>query len=70
VRESESAFRKALQLDASLASAHLNLAWVYLHQQPPSPALAQWHYQKAMAGGAAPNPELEARLKAAAGGQP
>jgi hypothetical protein len=43
---------------------------VYLHQQPPSPALAQWHYQKAMAGGATPNPELEAKLKTAAGGQP
>jgi tetratricopeptide (TPR) repeat protein len=63
VPESESAFRKALQLDPTLASAHANLAWVYAHQRPPSPALAQWHYQKAIAGGAAPNPELEAKLK-------
>jgi len=58
----ETALRKALQLDPAYGSAHNNLAVIYLSQQPPAIELARWHYQKALAGGHARNPELEKML--------
>ena len=61
----ETAFRRALQADPGFADAHANLARMYVTQQPPSLALARWHYQKAVAAGAPPNPDLEKKLEAA-----
>lgn len=55
----ETALRKAVELQPGYAGAHENLAVFYLTQQPRYPALARWHYQKALAAGAAHNPELE-----------
>ena len=55
----ETALRKAIQINPSYASAHNNLAVVYLAQKPPSIELARWHYQKALAAGHPRNPELE-----------
>src|SRR5262249_43719938 len=47
----ETALRKAVELQPSYGGAHQNLAVFYLTQQPPYPALARWHYQKAIAAG-------------------
>ena len=58
----ETAFRKAIQFDPGFADAHINLAVVYITQQPPLVELARWHYQKALATGHAPNPGLERLL--------
>lgn len=58
----ESALRKAIQLSPGYAPAHLNLANVYLNQQPPSPQLARWHYQKAVAAGLPASPGIEKQL--------
>ena len=55
----ETALRKAVELQPGYASAHHNLAVFYLTQQPHYPALARWHYQKALAAGSPKNPELE-----------
>lgn len=56
----ETALRRALQIDPDYARAHHNLAVIYAAQEPPAVALARWHYRKAIEGGHAPNPELEA----------
>ena len=58
----ETALRKALQLDATYAPAHNNLAVIYLSQTPSLPQLARWHYQKALATGQPRNSELEKML--------
>ena len=63
----ETAFRKAIQLQPNYGSAHNNLAVIYLSQQPPFVDLARWHYQKALAAGHPPNPELEKLLDQKAG---
>jgi tetratricopeptide (TPR) repeat protein len=55
----ETAFRKAVELQPGYALAHHNLAVFYLTQQPRYPALARWHYQKALAAGSPKSPELE-----------
>ncbi len=55
----ETALRKAIQLSPAYPSAHYNLAVIYATQQPPFAELARFHYQKALAFGHAPNPELE-----------
>ena len=60
----EAALRKAVQIDPNYASAHNNLAVIYLTQSPPQVELARWHYQKALAVGKLPNPELEKLLEA------
>src|SRR5262249_21148790 len=62
--QAETALRKAVQLAPGYADAHNNLAVVYLSQQPPMTELARWHYQKAMAAGGKPQPELEKMLDA------
>ena len=68
----ETALRTAIQLDPAYGSAHNNLAVIYLTQQPPLVELARWHYQKALATGHPPNPELEKMIeqKAPAGTAP
>jgi Tfp pilus assembly protein PilF len=60
--QAEAALRKAIQLNPDYAPAHNNLAVVYLNQTPPSPLLARWHYQKAVADGQPRNPDLEKLL--------
>ena len=61
-QQAETALRKAVQLDPNYAAAHNNLAVIYITQQPPLPELARWHYEKALAAGQPPNPELEKML--------
>lgn len=55
----ESALRKALELTPNHPLAHYNLAVVYALQEPPFPALADWHYRKATANGHPRSPQLE-----------
>ncbi len=52
----ETAFRKAIEFDPKYGDAHVNLAVIYISQQPPLEELARWHYQKALAAGHAPDP--------------
>jgi tetratricopeptide (TPR) repeat protein len=61
----ESALRKAIELQPNYAEAHYNLAVTYLNRQPPAPALARWHYDRAIKAGHARNPDLEKKLDAA-----
>jgi Flp pilus assembly protein TadD len=61
----EVALRKAIRLEPGFAEAHNNLAVVYITQRPPLVELARWHYQKALAAGQPPNPDLEKMIKAA-----
>jgi tetratricopeptide (TPR) repeat protein len=58
----ETALRKALQGDPDYADAHFNLAVVYAGNQPPSLALARWHYKRALALGHAKSASLEKML--------
>ncbi|MCB1124949.1 MAG: tetratricopeptide repeat protein [Verrucomicrobiae bacterium] len=58
-KPAETAFRKAIEIDPNYAEAHYNLAVVYARQQPVMPALARFHYEKAVAGGQPRNAELE-----------
>ncbi len=58
-KQAERAFRKAIQIDPNYAEAHYNLAVLYARQEPAFPALARYHYEKAVAGGQPRNPELE-----------
>lgn len=62
----EAALRRAVQLAPNNRDAHHNLAVIYARQNPPFPALARFHYQKALAAGHARNPELEKLLEPAA----
>lgn len=57
--QAESALRKAIGLRPGWGEAHFSLAMVYATQQPPFKELAQWHYQKALAGGYPRNQEFE-----------
>jgi tetratricopeptide (TPR) repeat protein len=60
--QAETALRKAILLDPDYGPAHNNLAVVYINGQPPSAALARWHYQKALDLGQPRNPDLEKLL--------
>ena len=60
--QAEAALRKALELDPNYAAAHNNLAVIYISDQPPSPELARFHYQKALDAGQPRNPDLEKML--------
>jgi tetratricopeptide (TPR) repeat protein len=60
----EAALRKALQIDPGYGGAHVNLAFIYLTQQPPLTELARWHYEKAIAAGYPANPAIEKLLAA------
>jgi tetratricopeptide (TPR) repeat protein/HAMP domain-containing protein len=55
----ETALRKAIQLRPNWGDAHYLLAVLYTTQEPNFKELAQYHYKKAIAGGAARNLELE-----------
>jgi Flp pilus assembly protein TadD len=55
----EAALRKAIQLKPGWGDAHYLLAVLYATQQPNFKELAQYHYKKAIAGGAGRNLELE-----------
>jgi Tfp pilus assembly protein PilF len=61
-KQAEAALRTALEIDPTYAPAHNNLAVIYLNDTPPSPLLARWHYQKAIAAGQARNPDFEKLL--------
>lgn len=60
--QAETALRKAVQIAPGYPAAHNNLAVIYVNQTPPLVQLARWHYQKALAGGQPPNPDLEKAL--------
>lgn len=57
--------RKAVEIDPDFADAHFNLAMSYLENDPPAIELARRHYFRAVALGAAADPEVEKILKAA-----
>jgi tetratricopeptide (TPR) repeat protein len=59
---SETAFRKALELDPDYADAHYNLAFVYAKETPPSLELGRWHYKRALELGHGKSQELEKLL--------
>lgn len=61
--QAEKALRKAVQLKPGWGEAHYSLALVYATQQPPFKELAQWHYQKAIAGGYPRNPDFEKMIE-------
>ena len=58
----ETALRKAILLNPNYAGAHHNLAVIYATQRPPFPELARFHYNKALALGQPPNPDLEKQI--------
>ncbi len=58
----ETALRKAITLNPSYAGAHHNLAVIYATQRPPFLELARYHYNKALALGQPPNPDLEKQI--------
>jgi Flp pilus assembly protein TadD len=60
--EGEREVRRALELKPGYADAHMNLALLYARQSPPRVELARWHYRRAVALGAAPDPALEVLL--------
>jgi len=59
----EAALRKAIDLQPNYSGAHYNLALFYITQQPKYPALARWHYQKAVSAGFPRNTDLEKMLE-------
>jgi hypothetical protein len=59
----ETAFRKAIQIEPNYSDAHVNLALIYVAQQPPAFELARWHYQRALTAGHAREPYLEKTLE-------
>ncbi len=61
-KSAENALRRAIELAPNYAPAHNNLAVFYLTQQPSSPGMARWHYQKAIEAGQPRNPDLEKAL--------
>ena len=60
--QAEAALRKALELNPNYGAAHNNLAVIYISDNPPSPELARFHYQKALDEGQPRNPDLEKLL--------
>ncbi len=62
--QAETALRKAIEINPNYPAAQNNLAVIYISDQPPSPELARYHYQKALDAGQPRNPELEKMLAA------
>jgi Tfp pilus assembly protein PilF len=60
--QAETAFRKAIQIEPDYGDAHKNLTIFYLTANPPMVELARWHYEKALAAGVAPSPDLQIML--------
>jgi Flp pilus assembly protein TadD len=58
----ETALRKSLASDKDSGEAHYSLAFIYATEKPPSPALARWHYKRAVDLGHPKSPELEKLL--------
>ena len=59
----EDELRKAVELDSTYAEAQFNLAMIYIERSPPALELARRHYYRALALGAAADPDLEKLLK-------
>jgi len=59
----EEELRKAISADPKYAEAHYNLARIYLEQKPVAIELARRHYHEALELGAAPDAEIEAKIK-------
>ena len=59
----EDELRKAVELDSTYAEAQFNLAMIYVERTPPALELARRHYYRALALGAAADPDLEKLLK-------
>lgn len=59
----EDELRKAVELDPSYPEAQFNLAIIYSERTPPALELARRHYYRALALGAAADPDLEKLLK-------
>ena len=55
--------RRALQLKPNWGDAHYQLAVIYATDEPASRGLAEYHYKRAVAGGAPRNPHLERVLE-------
>jgi tetratricopeptide (TPR) repeat protein len=55
--------QRALEINPEYGLAHFNLAALYLDQKPPARALAQRHYDKALAVGVEKDEVLERRLQ-------
>lgn len=66
----ETALRKAVQLKPGWGDPHYLLSVLYSTQQPPYPELSQYHYRKAIAGGAPRNPDFERWMENKAGPAP
>jgi Tfp pilus assembly protein PilF len=60
--QAETAFRKAVQIEPDYGDAHKNLTIFYLTARPPMVELARWHYEKALAAGVPPSPDLQTML--------
>jgi tetratricopeptide (TPR) repeat protein len=60
--QAETAFRKAIQIEPDYGDAHKNLTIFYLTARPPMVELARWHYEKALAAGVPPSPDLQRML--------
>ena len=58
-KTAETELRKAIALKPGWGDAHYLLAVIYATQEPTFKGLAQYHYKKAIAGGAPRNPDLE-----------
>jgi Flp pilus assembly protein TadD len=56
--------QRAIELNPKDAEAHFNLALMYLERTEPAVELARRHYYRATDLGAAPDIEIESRLKA------
>jgi Flp pilus assembly protein TadD len=59
----EDELRKAVELDSTYAEAQFNLAMIYIERSPPALELARRHYYRALALGAAADPDFEKLLK-------
>ncbi len=59
----ENSLRKAILIDPGSPAAHSNLAAVYIDQDPPLAALANYHYQKSLDLGGPQNLVLENRIE-------
>jgi Tfp pilus assembly protein PilF len=62
----EDELRKAVELDPTYPEAQFNLAMIYTERTPPALELARRHYYRALALGAAADPDLEKLLKRSA----
>ncbi len=62
LKESEDHLLRSIALDPDYGQAHLDLALVYLQQNPPALDLARASYEKAKCLGCSPDSKIEGRL--------